>query len=311
MKPFILPWAVLLALAACAPQPRQPSQAQTQTPPAVKATVTMVIGDAGVLRANEPGRKPLRTGDSLKPEDVILTSADATVTILLEKTGLMRIGPNSRVILSSLLLNPDGNFDQRIAVRQGRVTLGLNKLRRESSFRVEAPTAVAGVRGTSFVVDVQDPGGHAFPYFVRTDRRDVKVRVAVFSGSVEMSSPASPQTVTVEPMKMAVLDGDNFADIKIVPIERLYLGELEELRRMSELRSVDLSELSSELDTTSPTPEPSVNRRLDIRTETKKATAPDREETRLQDTPAEEPKVERVRTERKREGKYLEAGEGW
>jgi hypothetical protein len=305
---FLLPvFAAMLLVFACAKSDTGSTTGQTQN--ALKATATMVIGDVAVLRSGDAVRHAVKTGDELKPEDVIITGDTGRVNVVIAESGILQIAPRSQIVLSTLLLRPDGSAEQKLAVRTGRVVLGLKKLQRQSSFNVETPTAVAGVRGTSFVVDVQPVSDNAFPYFVKVGQGQVKTRVAVLSGAVEMSAPSSERTVMVEPMKMAVLDGADFQNIKVVPIERLYLSDLQEIRNMSELRSVDMADIAAEVGSIDPSVSGTVRKSLTVKSEVKRAGQ--ESDVQVQDNVETTGKVEKVKTGQTREGKYIDPGSGW
>jgi len=305
LKVFFYWLVVILMVFSCAKQQEQQTKDSVKF---LKATATMVIGDAYVLKAKDPKQHLLKNGDLLFPEDVIITKESGKVNITVENSGILRILPNSQVVLSSLLLKDNGAAEQKIAVRTGKIILGLKKLQRDSSFNVETPTAVAGVRGTSFAVDVKSDIQNAFPFFVKIDNKNVKTRVAVFSGTVEMYSEQKEKSVMVEPMKMAILDGDDFNNIKVVPIDRVYLSDFDELRKNVDLNSPDMKEISEEIQWVDVNVSAKIQTKLQVKTKVNKASS---SQIEVKDNVESTEKVDKVKTEQKREGKYLDSGENF
>jgi len=305
LKVFFYWLVVILMVFSCAKQKEQQTKDSVKF---LKATATMVIGDAYVLKAKDPKQHLLKNGDLLFPEDVVITKESGKVNITVENSGILRILPNSQVVLSSLLLKDNGAAEQKIAVRTGKIILGLKKLQRDSSFNVETPTAVAGVRGTSFAVDVKSDIQNAFPFFVKIDNKNVKTRVAVFSGTVEMYSEQKEKSVMVEPMKMAILDGDDFNNIKVVPIDRVYLSDFDELRKNVDLNSPDMKEISEEIQGVDVNVSAKIQTKLQVKTKVNKASS---SQIEVKDNVESTEKVDKVKTEQKREGKYLDSGENF
>ena len=279
-----------------------------------KATVTYALGDAYILRENDPGKTAIKLNMQLQPNDMVVTGSGGNVKIVIEDQGVIQISQNSKVVMSSLLLNEDGSADQKLMVKAGKVVLGLKKLQKNSTFDVETPTAVAGVRGTSFMVSVEEEENNAFPFFVKVNpEKNLTTKVAVLAGSVELGNDDSQKTHMINPLKMAILEGSDFANVRIVDIERLYLNALQEIKGFAEIQKLKMDEITEEISSIEPQIR-AVHKKLNTTSEIKKATTIDLEaqEKKLQDDiEAQEKEIESVKTKQKREGKYLEDGAAW
>lgn len=130
------------------------------------ATLTLFAGDCFIWHAGKSDEadidQPLFAGDSVrtgKESRVELSYADGTV---------IRLGENSRLVVRS-----QGSV-RSVGLLSGKFWAKVAKLSGGSRFEVASPTAVAGVRGTVFKVEVD---------------RDSTSRVAVEEGEVEVHNP--------------------------------------------------------------------------------------------------------------------------
>lgn len=112
----------------------------------LKAKIIFVMGKAEAIRGDKT--IPVVLNMFLGQNDKIKTE-DGTVDIMVGGLGLFKIKPNSLVQLANLTQST------KIILKQGKILTVLNKLKKDSTFNVETPTAVAGVRGTSFVVEAE------------------------------------------------------------------------------------------------------------------------------------------------------------
>jgi hypothetical protein len=316
MKKKLMTGVVCLALAltfGCAKKADQ--SAQQNAGSILKATVSVVLGSATILRDSVPGMIKATVNMQLLPEDMVITGPASRLNLVIENSGVIQIGPESKVVMSSLLKRSDGTADQKMMVKAGKVILGLKKLQKDSVFDVETPTAVAGVRGTSFMVNVSEEQDNAFPYFVKLeDQKQVKTEVAVLAGAVELSGQKEGEKVMVNSLKMAILQGSDFANVKVVDIDRLYLNELQEVKGFAEIRKLQMDEITEEIATVEPQIKAVLKKDLKTSAEIKKVRPTDvsGQESKLQDgVKAQDKEIEKVKTKQKREGKYLDDGSAW
>jgi hypothetical protein len=314
-KILTLSMCLVLALSfGCA---KKADQAATENADAVlKATISLAMGSVTVLRDNVPGQLKGSLNMQLLADDMIITGPASRVNVVIESSGVIQIGPNSKVVMSTLLKRSDGTADQKVFVKAGKVILGLKKLQKDSVFDVETPTAVAGVRGTSFMVNVSEEENNAFPYFVKLeDQKQVKTEVAVLAGAVEISGQKpGEKSVMVNSLKMAILQGSDFNNIRVVDIDRLYLNELQEIKGFAEIRKLQMDEITEEIATVEPQIKAVLKKDLQTSSEIKKVRATDvtGQESKLQDgVQSKDKEIEKVQTKQKREGKYLDDGSAW
>lgn len=122
--------------------------------PQVLAQVTFIVGEAFQLKNNDWA--PLQMGGSLRENDRIKTAPEASVDIQIGES-LVRVKESSEVTLARMYKNSETGLEENtLDLAVGTLLAKPKKLAKGDSFSVKTPTAVAGVRGTMFVVEA-DP----------------------------------------------------------------------------------------------------------------------------------------------------------
>jgi hypothetical protein len=128
--------------------------------PAAQADVGQIKVLAGQVAVDRKGQSmPGRVGLVLEAEDVLRTGADGSVGITMRDNSLLSAGPNSILALEHFEFDPttnDGRFDARL--RRGTLAVVSGRIAKKSpqAMTVRTPSAVLGVRGTEFVVSVDE-----------------------------------------------------------------------------------------------------------------------------------------------------------
>ena len=102
---------------------------------------------------------PGRVGLVLEADDVLRTGADGSVGITMRDNSLLSAGPNSILTLERFEFDAttsEGRFDARL--QRGTLSVVSGRIAKKSpqAMTVRTPSAVLGVRGTEFVVAVDD-----------------------------------------------------------------------------------------------------------------------------------------------------------
>jgi hypothetical protein len=111
-----------------------------------KGSVT--IERAGQSLRGDPGMR-------LQGSDVVSTGADGSVGITMTDNSLLSAGPNSVLVLDRYDFDSttsEGHFDA--SLRQGTLAVVSGRLAKQSpdAMTLRTPSAILGVRGTTFVV---------------------------------------------------------------------------------------------------------------------------------------------------------------
>lgn len=174
---FIIALLVSLTVAACSPK-TSGDQVKADANEA-KATIVWINGDVKIQSAE--GERKAELGQSINPEDTILTGKTGSVEIMIANSGLIKISKESEVSVAALV-NDDGS-DVKVNLNYGKIVTLVRKEQKNSNFRVVTPTALAGVRGTTFLTSVENPSGGK----TKCAEQHCDVKFAVLEGSVAVS----------------------------------------------------------------------------------------------------------------------------
>ena len=132
-----------------------------------------VLVDYGYSTAPGESRGPIYVRDDVVAESLLETVRDGRVDIEFDDKTKLIVGPNSTVKLDRFVYDPNKSSGE-VAVNMSRGVLRFVTGRLSSqSYKIKTPTATMGVRGTDFVVLVDEAGA---------------TMVSVLDGEVSMSS---------------------------------------------------------------------------------------------------------------------------
>lgn len=103
---------------------------------------------------------PARVGTALRASDILVTGADGSAGVTFTDNSLVSVGPNSVFAIDKYRFDTTthaGEFEG--SLRKGRLAAVSGKMVKQSpeSMRIRTPSAIMGVRGTEFVVQVDEP----------------------------------------------------------------------------------------------------------------------------------------------------------
>ena len=128
-----------------------------------------VVGSPGTNNFN-----PLAQGTVLLEGHRVQTAANSRIEIVLDEGSVIRIGPETRFVLSGYNYGQNASRNTNTNLESGSMNMRVTRLTQSSNFNVSTVTAVAGVRGTFFYVNYDE------------DSQDVGI--AVYSGAVAVSA---------------------------------------------------------------------------------------------------------------------------
>jgi hypothetical protein len=119
------------------------------------AQIKTASGQVTIVRAG--GNVPAKPGDFLYEKDVIQTGPDGAIGITFTDNTVMSTGPNSEVALEEYRFD-SSNFNGAMLtdMRKGTLAMISGDIARSTpgAMKVKTPTAILGVRGTRFAVQV-------------------------------------------------------------------------------------------------------------------------------------------------------------
>ena|ERR1700741_2537890 len=115
----------------------------------------------GAVHVERDGQKLAATsGMGVRQSDVLVTGADGSVGVTFLDNSLLSIGPGSTLAIDRYSFDStthDGHFDASLKRGTLAVVSGRIVKRSPEAMRVRTPSAIMGVRGTEFVVKVEEP----------------------------------------------------------------------------------------------------------------------------------------------------------
>lgn len=140
------------------------------------AAAVLAMAVAGVARAEDVGqikiakgavhverdgqRLAATVGMPIRQSDTVVTGADGSAGITFTDNSLLSAGPNSVLVVDRYTFDRTthaGHFDA--SLKKGTLAVVSGKLVKQTpgAMRVRTPAAIMGVRGTDFVVQVDEP----------------------------------------------------------------------------------------------------------------------------------------------------------
>jgi len=136
-----------------------PASAQPAAKPAAKkiGKAVTVAGTVSVVRGKD--KTSLKSGDEILEHDLFETGPKGKLAITFTDKTAFAIGPNSRIAIDTYFFDPKklkGNMLARI--KKGTMMVRTGQLTRQNpgSVRIKTPRTVLGVRGTTFIVSVDE-----------------------------------------------------------------------------------------------------------------------------------------------------------
>jgi hypothetical protein len=141
---FIATATVLFVTAAIAAAAEGPRIGQVKT----------VSGEAAILR--DAARLPIKPGDPVYTKDIVETGEHGSVGITFIDNTVFSTGPNSRIGLDEFRFDPAVGGEMVAQMPRGTLSVVSGEITKRSpgALKIMTPTAVLGVRGTTFAVEV-------------------------------------------------------------------------------------------------------------------------------------------------------------
>ncbi|MBN1898980.1 MAG: FecR domain-containing protein [Spirochaetes bacterium] len=184
--------------------------------------VTLFIGDVEIKKGMKTVKPAIKM--ILRAGDRVITGKGSRLDMQMGNFGVLRINQSSEVEMDRLL---DASNDSiQTFLKEGQIICKLKKLQKNQDFSVETPTAVVGVRGTTFAVD--------------SSQEEKKSSVAVAEGQVEMANKEEPEkTVTVKENQSAEVSEDKKLPEVLNKIDIKQLKALNDIKKVQILKDIE------------------------------------------------------------------------
>jgi ferric-dicitrate binding protein FerR (iron transport regulator) len=150
------------------------------------ATVSFLTGKAWVKQEQDAPEVPLAADSRVSPGNVVRTGKDSRLEVELPDGSFLRFDENtSFVVLASAYVEKEQRREVRVRMILGKAWARVSRLLLgKGRFAISTPTAVAGVRGTVYRINLN---------------RDRSAVVKVYDGEVEVRRRAQEQAQTSGP----------------------------------------------------------------------------------------------------------------
>ena len=129
--------------------------------PAWASDVGQVKTAKGTVHVERDGKRlPASVGMPIRQADTLVTGTDGAVGVTFADNSLLSTGPNSVLVVDRYDFDSTthaGHFDA--SLKKGTLAVVSGKMVKQSpdAMKVRTPAAIMGVRGTEFVVQVEEP----------------------------------------------------------------------------------------------------------------------------------------------------------
>lgn len=126
---------------------------------AVHGVLKVVKGDVQITQASDGKTVAAKIGQKVFPKDTIVAGKDARAKIVMVDNNEINVSPDTKMVIQAYDYKPEEDKKNVLLnVMYGKVRNKVNqKYDGENKFQVKTPSAVAGVRGTDFMVGFTPP----------------------------------------------------------------------------------------------------------------------------------------------------------
>ena len=168
---------LLVVVVLCAARAR----AQTEIGTVAAVQGTLQVQRAAAWQTGSVGA-PIFVGDRLR------TGADDAAKIVFRDDSVLDVAPKSELTVDKQAFDPEARrFDTLLRIVKGKVRAWVSEYYRQprARYEIETPTAIAGVRGTEFIV-LYDPNGEVTDIVGLAETVDVAGKLGVLGAGVQV-----------------------------------------------------------------------------------------------------------------------------
>ncbi len=189
------------------------------------AKVTFVKGTVYWYKQNSQKKIKAKIGTILPENSVVETMKKSSAVIYLKNNiGTINLDENSKILLSKSYINKTQN---NLSVIKGKAKFSIKKLMKNNNLNVYTPTAVVGVRGTEYEVQIAEDGSTAVNVeegLVDVDNKSKSTKIAA---NQSCESPLDSDELV---MNEKLLDLDKWDDEKANDVNQNPVSKMESIK---------------------------------------------------------------------------------
>lgn len=143
-----------LLIAAVAALALSPVAALANANPDWAARIKRIAVEVSIER--DGALRPAKVGDRLAKDDVVVTGAGSGAGLTFRDNSRVSVGPNAKLAIAKFVFQPgktDDSVEMRTDLKKGLAAFVSGRVtkRKSGAMQVRTPSAILGVRGTTFV----------------------------------------------------------------------------------------------------------------------------------------------------------------
>ncbi|MDX1957596.1 MAG: FecR family protein [Leptospiraceae bacterium] len=190
----------------------------------LESKIIFLNGKVKIFR-NEKEIEPVKDMN-LELEDIIITGNPGTIEIQIGEFSAIKVAKNTKVNVSRFLV--DGKEEANVNLDFGKVLSVVNKSKKDQEFKMNTPSALAGVRGTSFLTIVENKDDKAKDK--SCSKEDCRVKIIVSSGTVSVQKKNDKEEIILEKNSQVSIKDDTEISSEIIkPMSKDSVKQIKEL----------------------------------------------------------------------------------
>ncbi len=200
---------------------QDPAQAAQATAGQI-GQVDTLQGNATVIRDKTTTAVVLRVNDPIFKNDTLATAANSTLGVTFDDQTTFSLSANTRIVINEFVYAEGGAANAAVFnVAAGTAAFVAALVAKTGTMKITTPVATLGIRGTTGVIDVPEPGGAAAPGGAADEPR-VKLYADAdgYVGRIEVFNPqgANLGTLTLAASAFAFRPGAG-GGLQVVPYQ--------------------------------------------------------------------------------------------
>lgn len=193
----------------------------TQSSPTVSAQLIIDNGIVEVKQGNGPWNTA-ETGMLLYESDAVRTGEDTFASVILFESSIIRLDSNTEILIKQLIQEAE-KTEVTIEQETGRTWNTVQKISGIDNYKVQTPTTIASVRGTTFDVNITGTNGTTDIGVVNGTVNVSKLENGTVIGSIDVKEnksvtvdPKSNKTLETKPLKQDEWIKKNLEEDKVL-----------------------------------------------------------------------------------------------
>ena len=166
----------------------------------LQGSASVEHSSAVIVQANLPGNGigQTKVGDLVYKGDVLQTGTDGAVGVTFSDGTSFNLTSNAQMVLNEFVYDPDGKENSTLfSLVKGTFTFIAGKVAKTGRMKIDTPTALVGIRGTTPHIVISDNGTVTYATLMEEGRSRAEKRASIPNRNItvtprEAQSGASP-----------------------------------------------------------------------------------------------------------------------